>query len=77
MLLLRSSGCGMAVRLRAPRVLSLAALRARYADGGDDAAALAAIGETPAAEDLAPEEVAAWTLVANALLNLHATITTG
>lgn len=52
-------------------------LRTRYADGGDGAAALAAVGETPAAEDLAPEEVAAWTLVANALLNLHATITTG
>jgi len=56
---------------------TLAALRTRYADGGDDAAALASVGESMAADDLDPSEVAAWTLVANALLNLHATITTG
>lgn len=47
----------------------------RYRASPDDAAELARIGAAPLAEGLAVAELAAWTLVANAILNLDATIT--
>ena len=50
--------------------------RARYATDASDAETLLAIGESMRSE-AAPGELAAWTLVASALLNLHATITQG
>jgi hypothetical protein len=52
--------------------------RARYADAPEEAAELIGVGMAPAGED-APgaSELAAWTLVASAILNLHATITRG
>ncbi len=73
----RCTGRSPSANESAALVETLEALRARYADGGDDAAALASVGESMTAEDLDASEVAAWTLVANALFNLHATITTG
>ncbi len=48
--------------------------RKRYVDTPDEAAKLATVGEAPLAEGLDAAEVAAWTLVASALLNLDATI---
>ncbi len=56
---------------------ALAAQRARYAEDAEDAEALASIGEAPRREGLKAAEVAAWTMVSSALLNLHATITIG
>jgi len=56
---------------------ALAAERRRYAEAAADAEALAGIGEAPRKEGLEDAEVAAWTMIANALLNLHSTITTG
>jgi hypothetical protein len=51
--------------------------RARYV--ADRASALRAIseGDWPVARDLEPADVAAWTMVARAILNLHETITRG
>jgi len=53
--------------------------RARYGARPDDARALLAVGEAPSRalgdrSTLAPEEVAAWTLVANAILSLDSTL---
>ena len=48
----------------------------RYADAAE-AAAIAEVGDWPRDEALEPSLVAAWTLVASAVLNLHATITQG
>jgi hypothetical protein len=56
---------------------ALADFRARYAADPAAAAALIEIGESPVPAGLAPEELAAWTLLANALLNLDAVITRG
>ncbi len=56
---------------------ALAALRAlerRYADAPADAAALLAVGERPPAPGLDPVRTAAFTVVANAFLNLDATL---
>ena len=51
--------------------------RGRAEFGRDPAAArrLAAIGQAPAAKDLGPAELAAWTQVARAILNLPELIT--
>ena len=49
--------------------------RERYRGDPQDASALAGIGEAPAAPGLAPEELAAWTMVASAVLSLSETIT--
>lgn len=67
---------------RAPRadeqeklVQALAAFRARYAAAAEDAAKLLEVGEAPYGDALDPAELAAWTMVANAVLNLDAAIT--
>ena len=54
---------------------ALAEFRARYAAAPEDATALLAVGEAPMSPDFAAEELAAWTLLASAVLNLHETIT--
>ena len=54
---------------------ALASFRERFAGDPESAAALLAVGESPLPMTLAPDELAAWTLLANAALNLHATIT--
>ncbi len=54
---------------------ALAAFRARYAAAPDDAEKLLKIGEAPMSAAAKPGELAAWTMLANALLNLSATIT--
>ena len=53
---------------------TLAAFRARFRAAPADAALLLAVGEAPRDPSLDPVEHAAWTLLANALLNLDATI---
>jgi hypothetical protein len=54
---------------------TLAAFRERYRQAPEDAARLLQVGEAPAAKELEATELAAWTMIANALLNLSATIT--
>ncbi|MFT7669077.1 MAG: hypothetical protein ACI8X5_001777, partial [Planctomycetota bacterium] len=49
----------------------------RFEANPDDAMALSGAGESPRQEQLVSSDVAAWTLIASALLNLHATITQG
>jgi hypothetical protein len=54
---------------------SLAAHRARYADDSAAAGRLIAHGESKPPARLAPDELAAWTLLANTVLNLDETLT--
>jgi hypothetical protein len=56
---------------------TLARYLERYADDEQGAAALLEIGDAPLDVELAPSRVAAWTLVASAVLNLHSSITQG
>jgi hypothetical protein len=53
---------------------ALAAYRARYAAAPQDAERLLAVGDAPVPQEIDPAELAAWTLIANAALNLDATI---
>ena len=48
--------------------------QAEYTANLDAASALLATGEAPLTEDVAPDELAAWTSVARVILNLHETI---
>ncbi|MFM8578299.1 MAG: DUF1553 domain-containing protein, partial [Planctomycetaceae bacterium] len=54
---------------------SLAAHRSRYSGDTEAAKTLVAHGASKPPAHLSPEELAAWTLVANALLNLDETLT--
>ena len=54
---------------------ALNGFRARYADDVEAARALLEVGERAPDETLAPTEVAAWTLIANALFSLDETLT--
>jgi hypothetical protein len=54
---------------------ALADYRERYEAAPDDAMALLAYGESEADSSIEPPELAAWTLLASAVLNLHETIT--
>ena len=49
--------------------------RAHYRANGKDAEAYLRVGEHPVPAGLAPAELAAWTNVTRAVLNLHETIT--
>jgi len=49
--------------------------RAHYGAKPEEAARLAAVGETPAPEAIAKPELAAWTMVASAILNLDEVVT--
>jgi hypothetical protein len=53
---------------------ALAANRARYVATPDAAAQLLAVGAAPKPSDLDPTELAAWTMLANAVLSSDATI---
>ena len=52
----------------------LAKHRKEFAAKPDDAKKLLAVGDAPAAKDMKPEELAAWTSVCRVILNLHETI---
>lgn len=54
---------------------ALAEFRGRFADSPQDAAMLVTVGASPAPQDVAWSELAPWTMLANAVLNLHETIT--
>jgi hypothetical protein len=56
---------------------ALAGFRARYAEAPDEAAELLDVGESMAPVELDPAELAAWTMLANAVLNLDEVITRG
>jgi len=56
---------------------ALAAFRDRYRDAPEDARALLEVGTATSPEVLDPTELAAWTMVANALFSLDATISKG
>jgi hypothetical protein len=67
---------------RAPEERELALLEelhrqqsARYAQDPEAAASLLRVGAWPAASDLPPTELAAWTSVTRVILNLHETVT--
>ena len=49
---------------------SLADLQSHYASHGEDAAELLAVGESPVDESLPAAQLAAWTMLANEMLNL-------
>src|SRR5207248_1109142 len=49
--------------------------RTHYEANAKEAQALLGVGYAPAAKDIRPEELAAWTSVARAILNLHETTT--
>lgn len=55
----------------------LAEFRERFKACPEDAAKIISIGEAPMASDLDPSELAAWTMICNAALNLDACITRG
>ncbi len=70
------------VTLRKPSTKELSALLqvhktglTRYKESKEDAEALLKVGDAPADKSLPAEEHAAWTLVANLLLNLDETLT--
>jgi mono/diheme cytochrome c family protein len=54
---------------------AIASFRARYATDPDAASALVRTGNRPVAADIPPVDLAAWTMVASAVMNLHETIT--
>ncbi len=54
---------------------ALATFRARYTTAPEDARKLLEVGEAPLVEGLDPAELAAWTLIANALFSLDAAVT--
>ncbi|MBI4580567.1 MAG: DUF1553 domain-containing protein, partial [Planctomycetes bacterium] len=54
---------------------TLEAFRERYRRSPEDAAKLVAAGEAPPAENVSKSELAAWTMIANSVLNLSETIT--
>ncbi len=54
---------------------ALAAYRARYAEDLDAANALLEVGEAPVPMGAGRAELAAWTMLASAVLNLHETVT--
>lgn len=69
---------------RKPSANELAALerllekmRSRYAEDAEAATKLIAIGEAPLNEELDPNELAAWTMVASTILNLDEVLTKG
>jgi hypothetical protein len=49
--------------------------RKDFAQKPEEAKRLIAVGDAPAPKDVAPDELAAWTSVCRAILNLHETIT--
>ena len=53
---------------------ALVEFRERFSTKPEDAVELTTIGETPVSADLDPVELASWTMIANAMLNLHETI---
>jgi hypothetical protein len=56
---------------------ALQAFRERYAAAPAEAAALVEVGERPVADGLDASELAAWTMIANAVLDLDATVNQG
>jgi hypothetical protein len=56
-------------------VEALEAFRARYAASLEDASALVDVGESPLPEEVDRAELAAWTMLASAMLNLYETTT--
>jgi hypothetical protein len=53
---------------------ALASWRARYGQSPDDAAALVSVGETPTPKGVESAELAAWTMLASAVLSSDAAI---
>ncbi|MBL8761710.1 MAG: PSD1 domain-containing protein [Phycisphaerae bacterium] len=56
---------------------ALEAFRARFRASPEDAGKILSVGMAPRAGDLDPSELAAWTMICNAALNLDASITRG
>ncbi|MFT5049158.1 MAG: hypothetical protein ACI8QZ_000548 [Chlamydiales bacterium] len=56
-------------------VAALEGFRRRFRESPEDAAALLEVGAAPVPDGVDPVELGAWTLIANAVLNLHETLT--
>ncbi len=56
---------------------ALASALERYAQAPDAASAWLQAGESPRSMDLKPSRLAAWTLLASSIMNLHSTLTNG
>ncbi len=54
---------------------TLSAARSRYTNAPDDAAKLLAVGEMPVSEKMDKIELASWTMIAGAVMNLYRTTT--
>ena len=70
----RATGTGPSAAMLDKLVETLAANRARYVAAPEEAVKLLALGMAPRPMDLDPAELAAWTLLANAVLSSDATI---
>ena len=70
----RATGTAPSTAVLDRLVETLAVNRARYVAAPDDAAKLLAVGMSPRPDDLDPAELAAWTMLANAVLSSDATI---
>lgn len=76
-LLIRCTGHAPSDKDLAALTDALAAFRDRFKASPDDATKVISIGEAPKPTDLDPSELAAWTMICNAALNLDACITRG
>ena len=74
MMVLRAHGSTLEAETRDVLLEALAAYRLRYEAAPDDAAALVSVGESKTPEDIPGSELAAWTMLANALLASDAAI---
>jgi hypothetical protein len=54
---------------------ALATWRSRFSAAADDAAKLLSVGDSPVSDKLDKPELASWTMVASAVLNLYRTMT--
>ena len=73
-MVLRAHGSTLEAETRTVLLEALEAYRLRYEAAPDDAAALVSVGESKTPEDIPASELAAWTMLANALLASDAAI---
>ena len=73
-MVLRAHGAKLGEKDHRVLLEALEAYRLRYAAAPEDAAALVAVGESETPEDISASELAAWTMLANALLASDAAI---
>jgi hypothetical protein len=73
-MVLRAHGAELGDADRRVLLEALEAFRLRYREAPEDALALVSVGESVTPEDIPSPELAAWTMLANALLASDAAI---